>query len=144
MDIPPGFEPLTAPLGPYFRALGPVYQRRAANGTLLFGLRLDERHSNIRGMPHGGMLATLADGALGINLVRHRQPPAPMVTVSLNSEFLAAARLGDWLEAHVTVRKTGRQLSFGDCLLKVGEREILRASAVFAVVSGRGPAQLDG
>jgi len=145
LTVPAGFVPLDAPLGPYFRALGPVYQRPSADGTWVFGLRLVSGHTNVRGIPHGGMLVTLADAALGIHLMRARQPPRGMVTVSLHTDFLAAAAVGDWLEAHPVVRRTTRQLSFGDCTLRVGSKEVLRASGVFAVVEGGPhPAAMDG
>ena len=133
--IPEGFEPLPGPFGPYFTALGPLYQRPGPGGTVCMALRLAEQHINIQGFAHGGMLLTLADGALGINLGRQRQPPQLHVTVSMSSDFLSSARVGEWLEALVTVRKLGRRLSFGECLLQVGERVVLRASGVFSVVA---------
>jgi acyl-coenzyme A thioesterase 13 len=150
---PEGYVPIDGPTGPYFAALGPVYWREArndtehgtGNGTLNLGLRLKEQHNNILGIPHGGMLLTFADGAIGVNLGRaqHRRDPSrAIVTASLTSDFLGAARQGDWLEALVTVRKTGRQLSFGECLLVVGARPILRASAVFSTVERPAPQRL--
>jgi acyl-coenzyme A thioesterase PaaI-like protein len=65
-----------------------------------------------------------------------------MVTVNLSSDFLAPARLGDWIEAHVTVQKRGARLAFASCHLTVADKCILRASGVFAVVGQAGaPAQ---
>lgn len=141
--LPAGYTPLSGPMGPYFAALGTVYHRRAADGTLQLALRVAQAHCNIQGIPHGGMLMTLADGAIGINLVQARQPPQPQVTVSMTTDFLGAAQVGDWLEAAVTVRKMGRRLAFGECLLVVGERPILRASAAFTVIDRPGPAVTD-
>jgi len=57
------------------------------------------------------------------------------VTVNLSLDYLAAARVGEWLEAHVTPRRLGKQLAFGDCVLRVGEREVLRATGIFAAVA---------
>ncbi len=85
--------------------------------------------------PHVGMLATMADGALGINLHLARQPGPIMVTVNLSLDYLAAAKVGDWLEAHVVPRKLGRQLAFGDCVLRAGEREVLRATGIFTTAA---------
>jgi len=144
--VPEGFTPLPGPFGPYFNALGPIYQRPGAGGTLCMALRLTEAHLNIQGFAHGGMLLTLADGALGINLGQQRQPPQRHVTVSMSADFLSSVKVGDWLEAHVSVRKLGRRLSFGECLLQVGERVVLRASGVFSVVerSAAEPVRNDG
>lgn len=136
---PAGFERLTHG-GPFFAALGPVYGKPVpgGDGLLVVGLRVHERHTNILGVTHGGMLATLADCALGMNVFLTRQPQQSMVTVSLTTDYLSSARPGEWLEAHVTVRRQGARLAFAECLLQVGERVILRASGVFSV-TGREP-----
>ena len=39
----------------------------------------------------------------------------------------------------MTPRRLGRQLAFGDCVLQVGEREVLRATGIFSVVSSVRP-----
>ena len=62
-----------------------------------------------------------------------------MVTINLSLDYLAAAKVGEWLEAHVTPRRMGRQLAFGDCVLRVGEREVLRATGIFSVVASAAP-----
>jgi uncharacterized protein (TIGR00369 family) len=138
LAVPDGFEPCTGPLGPFMSSLGGLHQRPGPDGTLCLGLRLLPSHANIQGNAHGGMLVTLVDAALGINLGRLRTPPQSQVTVSLNTDFVSPGRIGDWLEAHVTVRKIGRRLAFGDCLLQAGERLVLHASGVFSVVEARG------
>lgn len=132
-DVPEGFD-LIRRGGPYFRALGAVYRRVRDDGGWVVALRLDEAHLNMQGFAHGGMLATLADGALGINIALARGTREAQVTVTLNMDYLAAARRGDWLEAHVVVTRMGRTLAFANCDLRVGARHVLRANAVFAFV----------
>ena len=131
--IPEGYRRLQAG-GPYFRLLGPVYTRAGASGTAILALRVAKNHLNIQGVTHGGMLTTLADTALGINLALARGRRGGQVTVSLTADFLSGAREGDWLEAHVVITRMGRQLAYASCDLKVGDRHVLRSSAVFAVV----------
>lgn len=133
--LPAGFAPYPNSGESYFQTLGKLYARPQEGGLLVLGLHLQQRHCNRLGIPHGGMLATLADGALGINLHLARQPGPTMVTVNLSLDYLVAAKVGDWLEAHVTPRKLGWQLAFGDCVLRVGEREVLRATGIFATVA---------
>lgn len=134
-SIPPAFTCFNDQTGPFFEAVAPLYWRAdASSGGLVFGLPLQERHTNAMGVAHGGMLLTLVDVALGINLERRREFPQPVVsfvTVSMTSEFLSPARVDDWLEAHVTIRRMGR-LAFGDCLLLVDDRCVVRASGVFS------------
>jgi acyl-coenzyme A thioesterase PaaI-like protein len=90
------------------------------------------------------MLVTLADSALGINLSYHEEPPRRMVTVNLSTDFLQPARLGDWIEAHVTVQRMGMHLAFASCNLQCGQKLVLRASGVFAIIqSGAAPPSED-
>ena len=103
-DVPPAFKPLHVG-GAYFQQLGPVYSRAVDGGGVIIALRVSERHLNIQGITHGGMLVTLADGALGINIAMARERRSAQVTVSLSADFLSGGRLGDWLEAHTTITR---------------------------------------
>lgn len=131
-DIPAGFESIPH-LGHYLTLLGPFYWKKT-DSTLIVGVRIDERHTNTRGIVHGGMLATLADSALGIVLYNSRTPPQPIVTVSLTTDFIESALPGDWVEGHVDILRVGSRLAYANCHLHVGERRILRASGVFALM----------
>jgi uncharacterized protein (TIGR00369 family) len=131
-EVPEGFV-LLEQGGPFLHLFGPVYVKRT-DGKIVVGLRIEEKHLNRRGIAHGGMLVTLADSALGIVLSMSPPSPRPMVTVSLSTDFADSARLGDWVEAHVDIQKVGGRLAFANCYLAVGERRILRASGVFAVM----------
>ncbi|HXD40937.1 MAG TPA: PaaI family thioesterase [Ramlibacter sp.] len=138
--IPEGFRRLEAG-GPYVRMMGPVYSRPVGDGTAIIALRVGQRHMNIQGVAHGGMLTTLADTALGINLSLVRGQRGGKVTASFTADFLSSARDGDWLEAHVTVTRVGKRLAYANCDLKVGDRHVLRSSAVFAMVERPLPPQ---
>ena len=131
-EVPEGFALLEAG-GGYFRQLGPVYIRREGAGAVV-GLRIAEQHLNMGGVAHGGMLTTVADSALGINISLARGKRGGQVTVTLSADFLASARRGEWMEAHVEVTRLGRTLAYANCELRAGERRILRASGVFAFV----------
>jgi uncharacterized protein (TIGR00369 family) len=139
--VPGGFT-RTQRGGAYFNQLGPVYSRADERGGIVLALRVAPRHANLRGIGHGGMLATLADGALGANVSIARGRRGGQVTVSLSADFLSAAHQGDWLEAHVEVRRVGAKLAFADCILKVGERQVLRSSGVFALLETPPPEPL--
>ncbi|HET7527670.1 MAG TPA: PaaI family thioesterase [Burkholderiaceae bacterium] len=132
-EVPPGFKPLHVG-GAYFQQLGPVYSRPDDTGGLIIALRVAERHLNIQGITHGGMLVTLADGALGINIALARERKSAQVTVSLTADFLSGGRLGDWLEAHTTITRMGQRMAYASCDLKVAARHVLRSSGVFAFV----------
>lgn len=137
---PPGFVLLRRG-GPFMAGLGPLYCRRS-EGQIVIALRIDARHTNMRGIAHGGMLATLADGALGIGLTLASDDKVSFVTVNLSTDFVAAAHPGDWVEAHIDIQRVGRRMAFANCYLQVGEERILRASGVFAVMAPLTAAQL--
>ena len=128
--VPEGFAPLFR-TSPFLEATGPFYFRRDGH-RLVIGVRILEKHANARGFAHGGLLMTLADIALGYTLALRENPPASFVTANLSGDFAGSAAIGDWVEAHVDVQKSGSRLAFANAYLVVGEERILRASAVFA------------
>jgi len=135
MTAPLGFKPLFR-TSPVLDLIGPLYFRGEGK-DLAIGLRAEAKHCNSRGTVHGGILATLADVALGYTMAFASDPPSNLVTASLSLDYAGTARAGDWLQAHVDVQKQGSRLSFANCYILVGEQRIVRASAVFAV-AGRG------
>jgi len=139
-DAPPGFERLKRG-GPYMANLGDLYCSREG-GAIVIGMRITENHTNMRGIAHGGMLASLADSALGLGLTMHCEGRQSFVTVNLSTDFIDAARPGDWVEAHVDIQKLGGRVAFANCQLQVGGKRILRASGVFAVMNALTPEQL--
>ena len=139
-DVPAGFERLKRG-GPYMANLGDLYCSRA-DGAIIIGMRITENHTNMRGIAHGGMLASLADSALGLGLTMYCEGRQSFVTVNLSTDFVDAARPGDWVEAHVDIQKLGGRVAFANCYLQVGSKRILRASGVFAVMNALTPEQL--
>jgi uncharacterized protein (TIGR00369 family) len=137
---PAGFERLQRG-GPYMANLGELYCRRQ-DGEIVIAMRIETRHTNMRGIAHGGMLASLADSALGLGLSMFCEGRHSFVTVNLSTDFVDAARPGDWVEAHIDVQRLGGRMAFANCFLQVGERRILRASGVFAVMNALSPEQL--
>lgn len=87
-----------------------------------------EQHSNGMGSVHGGVLLALADYAatmLALSGVKEN-----CVTVSLNSDFQAAARVGDWVEGGGEVVKRTGSLTFVRGQLKVSGEPVLGFQAV--------------
>lgn len=133
LPIPEGFKLINRG-GPFIAMLGPLYYKKQEQACSIIALRIEDKHLNIRGIAHGGMLVTLADSALGIALSMSRTPPQPMVTVNLTTDFVDSALPGDWVEAHVDIQRVGKRMAFANCYLHVGDKRILRASGVFALM----------
>lgn len=136
MNVPQGFKPLFR-TSPVLDLIGPLYSLGEGK-NLVLGLRAQTKHCNARGTVHGGMLATLADVALGYTMAFASEPPARLVTANLSLDFAGSAKVGDWLQAHVDIQKQGSRLSFANCYIVVGEQRIVRASAVFVAAGRRG------
>ena len=130
-DPPPGFQAYAEPSG-FLERIGPLLQKRTDAGVV-FAVRIAEHHCNRRGMAHGGLVVALADVALGKTGEWLSQPPVSLLTASLTIDFYGSARHGDWLEAKTDVTRVGRQVGFGNCYLRVGEKLVARASGVFNV-----------
>jgi acyl-coenzyme A thioesterase 13 len=125
---------------PFNEMVGPFYERRRGKEVSL-GLRIEERHCNSRDICHGGLLATLADLALGYSALAAAKTaggPSSFVTVSLSLDFAGSAKAGDWVESDVQVHKTGSRLAFANGYLIANGVRIVRASAIFALSGNRG------
>lgn len=130
-DIPGGFEPLTD-AGSFVELVGPLFLREA-DGVI--GLRVEDRHLNHAGTAMGGLLATLVDVAFGRAVRAAADGEAAVATVSLTTDYLRPGEAGAWLEARTEIDRLGGRLAFGDCSVRAGDEEVVRARAVFAVRS---------
>jgi acyl-coenzyme A thioesterase 13 len=138
---PAGFRALTR-LSPFNALVGPLYARKRRGHELSIGLRIERKHTNSRGICHGGVLATLADLSLGYAMHAKLGGKASFVTAHLAVDYAGAARVGDWIEAEVEIQRMGARLAFANCYLVADGRRIVRASAIFARADS--PASKDG
>lgn len=90
---PREFRPLFR-TSPVLDLIGPLYYR-GEGVDLVIGLGVEAKHCNARGTVHGGILATLADVALGSTMAFSSTPPANLVTASLALDFAGTATIGD-------------------------------------------------
>lgn len=132
---PEGYLPLfrTSPFlvlnGPFF------YKPHSASGELsqgfLIGFRVGPQHLNAKGSMHGGLLATVADIALGYVTAAARPTGEKLLTTNLSLDYVADAREGDWLDVAVTIIKNGRRLAVANALIRCGDRVLASARASF-------------
>ncbi len=129
MSIPEDFKPLFR-TSPVLDLIGPIYCRGEGK-DLVLSLKAEMKHCNARGTVHGGILATLADVALGYTMAFSSDPPTALITANLTLDFAGTAKIGDWLETRVDIQKQGSRLSFANCYIAVASQRIVRASVVF-------------
>jgi uncharacterized protein (TIGR00369 family) len=135
-DIPEGFEPhlRESPLTEPWR---PLYAKKTDKAVII-GLRLAKPHTNGRGLIHGGLIAALADNAMGYSCAQATDWKTSFVTISLSIDFVGSAEIGQWLAIESEVIRTGSTICFAQCLAKADDAVIARASGTFRVVPKKG------
>ena len=133
--IPEGFEPHFRK-SPFTDPWEPVYSKRTKRAVIM-GLRLAKPHTNARGLIHGGLIASLADNAMGYSCAQATDWVSSFVTISLSVDFTDSAEIGQWLSVESDVVRTGSTICFAQCLIKTDGIVIARANATFRVVKAR-------
>ena len=93
------------------------------------------------------MISAVSDIALGNNIglalandghfdgIKAREAPgAPIATVSMTTDFVGTASVGDWVEVHVDVQRTGKSLAFANAYHICNGERIARSSGIFKVL----------
>ena len=131
MDIPSGFEPAGFTPG-FLDHGGPYYLGPAVDGVRVMGLRIMPHHINYQDAAHGGVISTFADVALSHAVYDAERPRLAPSTVTLTVNYLAAAQLGDWLEARVRIDRLGGRTAYTSGGIWRGEEQVATMSGVFA------------
>jgi uncharacterized protein (TIGR00369 family) len=119
-------SPVTEPWEPLFS--------RKLDGVVQIGLTVRPAHCNSRGLPHGGVIAALADNAMGLSCGTALPSTNGLVTVSLSVDYLGSAKLGQWLQVEPRVLRVGNAMAFADALVTADGAAVARASASFRVM----------
>jgi len=130
--VPTGFEPHFRK-SPFTDPWEPLYAKKTETAVIL-GLRLATPHTNARGLIHGGLIAALADNAMGYSCAQANGWTTSLVTISLAVDYVGSAQIGQWLAVESEVIKTGSTICFAQCLIKADDVVIARASGTFRVV----------
>lgn len=128
---PPGWERVEDE--GFIDLVGPVF-RRGSDGAYAF--RAAQKHANLVGLVHGGMLTSLADRALGVAAMRAADG-ANCVTIELGMQFVGAGRLGDWIEARPEVVRRTSSLVFLRGEVTSGGAVIGTASGIWKILRRR-------
>jgi uncharacterized protein (TIGR00369 family) len=131
-DVPEGFEPHFRK-SPFTDPWEPLYSRKTDKAVIM-GLRLAKPHTNARGLIHGGLIAALADNAMGYSCAQAIAWRMSFVTISLAVDFTGNATIGQWLAVESEVIRTGSTICFAQCLVKADDAVIARGNGTFRVV----------
>jgi uncharacterized protein (TIGR00369 family) len=120
------------PAKDYPAMIGPFLARHAGAGWE-YAFQVEQRHLNIGGVAHGGMLMSFIDDVLGMTVWEAAGRQA-VTTVQLNTHFIAPARLGDLVIGRGEVLRATRTVVFIRGLLTVGERTLVHADGVWKIL----------
>jgi len=139
VNIPEGFaahgrhSAVTEPWEPLFA--------RVVDGSYRIGFTVGPPHCNGRGFLHGGVIAAIADNAMGLTYgialeaMAGRDGSASargsIVTLGLAVDYVATARTGAWFEVQPRLLNAGRSTGFVDALLLADDAVVARANATF-------------
>jgi len=113
--------------------IGPIQLAELPGGDMAFALQLDDRHTNANGVCHGGVMMSVADSSMGA--CAYAQIGTPVATIDFECDFLAAGKIGEMLHGTAKVARKARNIIFMESDLYSGERRVLRASGIWAVLA---------
>ena len=125
-ETPQGYKCLTG-ISPAEDHIGPFFYRREETG-LVMGFTAREHNCNGISTVHGGVLMAFADYTA--TMVALSGVKENCATISFNSDFVGAARLGDWVVGRCEITRRTGSMTFISGQLTVGEDIVLTFQTV--------------
>ncbi|BEU99133.1 PaaI family thioesterase [Novosphingobium olei] len=115
---------------PFLDQSGPYFVPEA-DGVRGLAMRVTAPHVNYVSAAHGGVLATFADVALSYQVFLLEEGGLPITTVSMAVNYLAPAKLGDWLTSEVRIDRLGARIAHTSGRLLRGETTLMTMTGVY-------------
>jgi len=96
----------------------------ASPGRAILSMRVDERHKQLHGVVHGGVLAALADTAGGLASYMSMPRGTRIATIEMKINYLEGVEAGS-VEADAQVVRIGKHLAVVDCDIRDGNRRLV-------------------
>lgn len=134
--IDAGWECLQS--GGFTGHVGPFW-RLEDDSSVEIGLIVGERHCNTHlGTIHGGVVMTFADIALGSGAAKLLgEERFRAVTASLQTQFVAVARLGEFISCRPEVVHGGKQMIFVRGLIRTGDKVIASCEGIWKLLGSK-------
>ncbi|MBL0917578.1 MAG: PaaI family thioesterase [Hydrogenophaga sp.] len=120
-------------LAGFIGTTGPLWTRRDDSGWR-YGLLVEERHLNPAGVMHGGALCTLLDHVIS-TVAWEACDRTPCVTLQLDSQFLAAVKAGQFIEASATLEHRTKGMVFMRGRVEVDGAAVMVGQAILKIVN---------
>jgi acyl-coenzyme A thioesterase PaaI-like protein len=114
--------------------IGPLWMLVDQNEAS-FGFFARKIHKNRAGVVQGGMLATIADRAMGMT-ARLLEPTRQQMTIQLDLQYFEVARLGTFVSATGKLWKQTSTLAFLSARLESDGRLVATASGLWRIRPG--------
>lgn len=116
---------------PFHVGLG-IEAVEASEGRVRLALDASEDQRNLLGTIHGGVVASLADTAMGLAVRTAIEPGRPHVTIEMSVRYLRPVAPGR-IEAVGTVIRAGSQIAFAEAEVVADGVAVARAAGTYAV-----------
>jgi uncharacterized protein (TIGR00369 family) len=121
---------------PFYRWSG-MRVASVESGSVRVSLDLGDHHANLQGFAHGGVLATLADAAMGLSVRSALEPGRRHVTIELGVRYLRAIKTGTVTATGRAVR-IGREVAYAEATITDEHgTDLARASGTYSVTTPR-------
>lgn len=122
------------PASPATKTLG-INILELSEGRALLEMNVDENLHNLSGTMHGGIMADIADAAMGIALATTVSPEEDFTTMEMKISFFRPHIKGV-LRAEGGVAKRGRRVAFMEAVLtNTAKQVIAKASGTWLLLS---------
>ena len=130
IDIPYGFKLLEN--RSYFgNLIGPIYYKDEDHQQV-FGFMSSQKHINLGGYVHGGMLSSFADIIMG--QFSNRNYGNLMVTINMSIDFISLAKKNVWITGKSYLAKEDDNFVFLECVVEANKKTILFTTGVFKLI----------
>lgn len=116
-------------------SLEALWTRRDESGWR-YAVKLDDRHANVQGMVHGGVLMSFMDHGMSL-VIWEATDRAFCSTVHLDSHFLAAVKPPAFVELDAQILRKGKKLVYARGTLRVDGEAVMEATGVWSVSQPR-------
>ena len=121
---------------PFYRWSG-MTLAEVDGGSVTVALDLADHHLNLQGLAHGGVIATLADAAMGLSLRSALEPGRRHVSVEIGVHYLRPVTRGGVRAIGRAVR-IGREIAYAQAyVLDAHDRLLARADGTYSVTRVR-------
>lgn len=114
--------------------IGPFYEQ-IQQSEIVRALPIDKRHLNPEGVVNGGVILSFMDyviyRAIGDEISHNIQ----FATINLNSNFLAAAKIGNTLLGKGNIIRKTRSVIFAEGIITTEKRDIMTATGIWKIIN---------